>query len=115
MVATSFVLWMWWKSESSWTQFHHRGRVVRGGHGVLIKGYGDDLDGDEDDLNNIRMTMTMVMMRRIRLVSGGHGELIKGSVMIQILMPGLSNHDHDNDEIFMKMVRCSCAVDLDHG
>ena len=68
--------------------------MVRGGHGVLIKGYGDDLDGDEDDLNNIRMTMTMVMMRRIRLVSGGHGELIKGSVMIQILMPGLSNHDH---------------------
>ena len=66
---------MWWKNESSWTQFHHRGRVVRGGHGVLIKGYGDDLDGD--DLNSIRMTMIMVMMRRIRLVRGGHGELIR--------------------------------------
>ena len=51
--------------------------MVSGGHGVLIKGYGDDLDGDEDDLNNIRMTMTMVMMRRIRLVRGGHGELIR--------------------------------------
>ena len=56
--------------------------MVRGGHGVLIKGYGDDLDGDEDDededdLKCIRMTMIMVMMRRIRLVRGGHGELIR--------------------------------------
>ena len=49
--------------------------MVSGGHGVLIKGYGDDLDGD--DLNSIRMTMIMVMMRRIRLVRGGHGELIR--------------------------------------
>ena len=50
--------------------------MVSGGHGVLIKGYGDDLDGDEDDLKCIRMTMIMVMMRRIRL-RGGHGELIR--------------------------------------
>ena len=27
--------------------------MVSGGHGVLIKGYGDDLDGDGDDLNSI--------------------------------------------------------------
>ena len=40
----------------------------------------------------------------------GHGELIKGSVMIQILMPGLNNHDHDNHGIFMKMVRMILTI-----
>ena len=82
--------------------------MVSGGHGVLIKGYGDDLDGD--DLNSIRMTMIMVMMRRNRMVSGGHGELTKGSVVIQIFMPGLSNHDHDDEGIFIKMVRMIMTI-----
>ena len=31
-------------------------------------------------------------------------------MMIQILMPGLSNHDHDDEGIFMKMVRMIMTI-----
>ena len=41
---------------------------------------------------------------------GGHWELIKGSVMIQILIMGLNNHDHDNDGIFMKIARMIMTI-----
>ena len=44
------------------------------------------------------------------MVIGGHRVLIKGSVMIQILMPGLNNHDHDDGGIFMKMVRMIMTI-----
>ena len=31
-------------------------------------------------------------------------------MMIQILMPGLSNHDHDDEGIFIKMVRMIMTI-----